>query len=71
LFFTLHPLRVEAVAWASARADPVAATFIFLSLLCYLRATNTPAYRTWMIAAWVSGQIWGQVLFLEFRASPC
>jgi len=55
LFFSLHPLRVEAVAWASARNDVVSALFLLLSVLCYLEAAaNAEAlsrYARWLTAA--------------------
>jgi tetratricopeptide (TPR) repeat protein len=38
LLFALHPLRVEPVAWLSARGDLVSGLFAFLTLLAYLRA---------------------------------
>lgn len=41
LGFALHPLRVESVAWASARGEMVAAAFFLLSLFGYLKA-NAP-----------------------------
>jgi tetratricopeptide (TPR) repeat protein len=37
LFFALHPLRVEPVAWASARGDTLAALFFLAALLAYLK----------------------------------
>ncbi len=42
LLFALHPLRVEPVAWLSARADLVAGLFAFLTVLAYLRAHARP-----------------------------
>lgn len=42
LTFAIHPLRVESVAWASARGDLIAATFFLLSILGYLKS-NAPA----------------------------
>ncbi|MFA6039431.1 MAG: tetratricopeptide repeat protein [Candidatus Peribacteraceae bacterium] len=36
LLFALHPLQVEAVAWASARKDVLSAFFFLLSLTLYL-----------------------------------
>jgi tetratricopeptide (TPR) repeat protein len=45
LFFALHPLRVEPVAWASARGQVQAAVFTFLTLLGYLRAQTDPSAR--------------------------
>ncbi|MFA6038760.1 MAG: tetratricopeptide repeat protein [Candidatus Peribacteraceae bacterium] len=37
LLFAVHPLNVEAVAWASARKDVLSAVFALASLLSYLR----------------------------------
>ena len=45
LFFALHPLRVESVAWASERRDVLAGFFFLLTLLAYLRAARDPARR--------------------------
>lgn len=41
LGFAIHPLRVEPVAWASARGEMVAAGFFLLSLFAYLKV-NAP-----------------------------
>ena len=38
LFFSIHPLRVESVAWASERRDVLSVFFLLLALLAYLRA---------------------------------
>ena len=58
LFFALHPLRVEPVAWESGEDNLVAGLFFMLTLLCYLRAaaiTETGLYRwVWMGGAWIS-----------------
>lgn len=40
LVFGVHPLRVEVVAWISARADLLCATFTLLAVLAYLRAVE-------------------------------
>jgi protein O-mannosyl-transferase len=40
LVFGMHPLRVEVVAWISARADLMCATFTLLAVLAYLRAVE-------------------------------
>jgi len=58
LLFALHPLRVEAVAWVSARNDVVSAAFILLAVLCYLRAarlhkTSSPSYLRWLFATFI------------------
>ncbi len=49
LLWALHPVHVEAVAWISALPDVGFAFFIFLSLLCFLRAeqegVNRPRYH--------------------------
>jgi Flp pilus assembly protein TadD len=45
LFFAVHPLRVESVAWASERRDVLAGLFFLLTLLAYLRAARDPARR--------------------------
>ena len=37
LFFAIHPLRVESVAWATERRDVLSGLFFLLSLLFYLR----------------------------------
>src|SRR5499427_7686524 len=46
LFFSLHPLRVEAIAWASARGDVVATFFLLAAVLSYLRATGNASDAT-------------------------
>ena len=38
LFFAIHPLRVESVAWATERRDVLSGFFWLLALLAYLRA---------------------------------
>lgn len=40
LLFSVHPLRVESVAWASARADLLASAFFLLALYAYIRAVE-------------------------------
>jgi len=56
LFFALHPLQVEVVAWTIGREMAVAGLFFFLTLLCYLKATqnesNGAPYWRWMGATW-------------------
>jgi tetratricopeptide (TPR) repeat protein len=55
LLFAVHPLRVEAVAWATARRDVLAALFTLLAALAYLRAAAGvragAARRGWLAAA--------------------
>jgi hypothetical protein len=51
LFFAVHPLRTEAVAWLSGQHDLQAAAFWLLAILCYLRACSDKA-RRWR---WLAG----------------
>ena len=54
LVFALHPLRVEAVAWVSARNDLVSAFFLFGSTLGYLNAAaaeKSARYLGWISVA--------------------
>ena len=57
LFFSIHPLQVEVVAWALGREMAVAGFFLFLTLLCYLKAfekeSNGAPHWRWMGAAWL------------------
>ncbi len=54
LFFSLHPLRVEGVAWASGLSHPLAAAFCFASTLAYLRAGAAANRRVgWLVISWV------------------
>jgi tetratricopeptide (TPR) repeat protein len=50
LLFAVHPLRVEPVAWVSARNDPLCGVFFLSSLLCYLKA-GTDKKRDWLSVA--------------------
>ena len=43
LTFALHPLRVEAVAWATARRDLMCGFFFLGALLCHLKGHEEPA----------------------------
>src|SRR5262249_30915307 len=40
LVFALHPQRVESVAWATERRDPIMGLFALLTMLAYLRAAR-------------------------------
>ena len=52
LLFALHPLRVEPVAWLSARSDLVAGLFAFLTVLAYLRAQTRPSPSvSWLVVS--------------------
>jgi Tfp pilus assembly protein PilF len=56
LFFAIHPLQVEVVAWTIGREMAVAGFFFFLTLLCYLKAAQKESMGAlhwwWMGAAW-------------------
>jgi tetratricopeptide (TPR) repeat protein len=45
LFFAVHPLRVESVAWITERRDVVSLLFCLSSVLAYLRATRGATLR--------------------------
>ena len=60
LFFALHPLRAESVAWATERRDVLSGLFFFLTILLYLRASEregTP--RRWLLATSIACFILG------------
>ena len=49
LFFGIHPLRVESVAWATERRDVLSGFFYLLTLYSYLGAASTKtASRKWL-----------------------
>jgi tetratricopeptide (TPR) repeat protein len=51
LFFSLHPLRVESVAWATERRDVLSGLFYMLMVLFYLKAyveEREPQGRRWL-----------------------
>jgi tetratricopeptide (TPR) repeat protein len=45
LLFSIHPLRVESVAWITERRDVVSAFFFLGALLCYLQAAKPDGPR--------------------------
>jgi len=55
LFFSIHPLRVESVAWITERRDVTSGIFYLLTLITYLKMTSRPsgssARRKWL---WIS-----------------
>lgn len=53
LLFTLHPLRVESVAWAVERKDVLHAAFYLGGLICYLRSRQDNDRRKPIITAYV------------------
>jgi Tfp pilus assembly protein PilF len=55
LMFSIHPLRVESVAWATERRDVVSGFFFLATIYCYLRANlcdhDQRASKSWLSAA--------------------
>jgi protein O-mannosyl-transferase len=51
LFWAIHPLRAETVAWSSARLYQVAVLFMLASVFAYLKFSDQPERRTFY---WVS-----------------
>ena len=53
LFWALHPLRVESVAWISERRDVLSGLLLVLTVLAWLRGTEADgsARRRWTLAA--------------------
>ena len=45
LLFSIHPLRVESVAWATERRDVLSGLFLFAAVLAYLTAGENGASR--------------------------
>lgn len=50
-FFALHPLHVESVAWVSERKDVLSAFFWMLTLYLYVRYTEKPAAKRYLLVA--------------------
>lgn len=54
LFFALHPLRVESVAWATERRDVLSGLFFLSAVIAYLKAATSGAaagYSKWIALA--------------------
>ncbi|MDD5655812.1 MAG: tetratricopeptide repeat protein [Elusimicrobia bacterium] len=52
VFFAVHPLRTESVAWAAERRDLLSGLFLLLSLLAYLRrCAGEGRPRLWLAAS--------------------
>src|SRR5258705_8807156 len=51
LFFGIHPMHVESVAWISERKDVLYAFFYLIALLAYLRYLDRERW-VWLLAAW-------------------
>jgi tetratricopeptide (TPR) repeat protein len=53
LFFAIHPLRVESVAWATERRDVLSGLLFLLTILTYLEAAAGGRRRRW----WLAGSV--------------
>ncbi|HZO43495.1 MAG TPA: tetratricopeptide repeat protein [Methylomirabilota bacterium] len=66
LFFALHPLRAESVAWATERRDVLSGLFFLLTVLLYLKAhDHVGARRRWLLV----GSVGLYLLALVSKAS--
>jgi len=56
LFFAVHPLRVESVAWVTERRDVLSALFYLLTVLAYVKACGADDRwrRRWLLASIVA-----------------
>lgn len=66
LFFSIHPLRVESVAWATERRDVVSGFFFLATVYCYLRANSKPDTQS---ARWLASALAFYVLSLLGKAT--
>jgi tetratricopeptide (TPR) repeat protein len=67
LFFAVHPLRVESVAWATERRDVLSGFFYMGTIYCYLRA-NSIRYDARQSARWMNTALVVFVLSLLSKA---
>jgi protein O-mannosyl-transferase len=78
LFWSVHPLRVESVAWVSERRDPVSIVFLLLAFYAYLRAAAALGVRRhaarWRLISYagltlsVLAKAWGMTFFVTLVA---
>jgi len=60
-FFVVHPVHTEAVAYLSGRADSLAAIFVLLAILFYIKGLETQAPK------WFAGTVAAYILALLSR----
>jgi protein O-mannosyl-transferase len=82
LFFALHPIHVESVAYVSASADLLVACFALVSLLAYHRFRQEDGHFGWLIVSLIASALamfskenglmlpWLVVAYEVFRGSP-
>ncbi len=49
LFFGIHPMHVESVAWVAERKDVLYVFFFMASLICYYKYTNAKAKKKYLL----------------------
>lgn len=54
-WFAVHPLRVESVAWITARKDVLSGLFLMLTLLAYCAYARRPSLRRYALVAALFG----------------
>ncbi|HEX7216502.1 MAG TPA: tetratricopeptide repeat protein [Methylomirabilota bacterium] len=64
LFFAIHPLRVESVAWATERRDVLSGLWLLLTVLTYLVSVDRPTRR----GRWLAGSLVCYALALTSKA---
>jgi tetratricopeptide (TPR) repeat protein len=65
LFFAIHPLRVESVAWVTERRDVLSGLWFALTVLAYLKAADaTGTRRRW----WLAGSVAAYALAATSKA---
>jgi tetratricopeptide (TPR) repeat protein len=57
LFFALHPIHVESVAYISASADLLVACFALVSLLAYHRFRQEDGHFSWLIVSLIASAL--------------
>jgi tetratricopeptide (TPR) repeat protein len=78
LFWSVHPLRVESVAWTAERRDPISVVFLLLAAIAYLfsvevgRAQLKSARWYWVsfvcLLCSVLAKAWGLTFFVSLLA---
>ena len=48
-FFVVHPIHTEAISYISGRADPLAALFMLLCFICYIKQLHTKSVSLYFI----------------------
>src|SRR6266511_239438 len=67
LFFSIHPLRVESVVWATERRDVLSGLFFLLTLYCYVRSHTDANEKS--RPSWVALSLGSFLLSLGAKAS--